>query len=171
MDLFKKLNGYELPTSIVNFQNLANQLVHIPEELRLRASIIEDRTLHVALVSPSEEAQRRIVDVSDCRPFLRSVMLDGIDLIERLYDFSSEENFLDNLPPKYTPRSDKIPYDEFERQKGVMMCIVRALLGDFEFVEKYQSDSYQTIFPKRTKELENLAAAMPDLRRLYTKSG
>lgn len=63
------------------------------------------------------------------------------------------------------------PYDELERQKGVMMCIVRSLLGDFDFVERYRSDDFKTIFPKRTVELDKLAAVLPDLKRRYTETG
>jgi hypothetical protein len=68
------------------------------------------------------------------------------------------------LPPKYATRHVNSPYDEFERQKGVMVCVIHAYLGDFGFVEHYVSDEYKTIFPKRVTELNKLLAAFPTLK-------
>ncbi len=170
MALFKRLNGYELATSIVNFQKIPQLLHHTPEPVRLCCSIVADKQLQFRLVPPSEQTRDSFVDITEVRPVLRANLADGIALFERLYDFSSEENFLRNLPPRYTPRSEKIPYDEFEQQKGVMMCIVRALLGDFDFVHRYRDDTYQTIFPKRVTELDNLIAALPELKKQYSRA-
>jgi hypothetical protein len=169
MAIFKKLNGYVLSTSIVQFQNIAQLLKHMPDELRLGARIVDDKSLWMTQAKPSEQVEKRWIDITEARSLLRSVMLDGIEIIDKLYDLSSEQNFLRNLPPKYNTRHINIPYDEFEMQKGVMVCIVHALFGDFDFVEKYRSDDYHTIFPKRTKELDNVVAALPDLKKLYAR--
>lgn len=171
MSLFRKLNGNELPTSMVLFQVIAQQLGHIPDDLRGVSWIFDDKNLQMTLAPPSEQAKKRMIDISESRSVLRSVMMDGIDVINKLYDLSSEENFLRNFPPKYKTRASTIPYDEFEKQKGIMVCIVRALIGDFDFIEKYRSDSYQTIFPKRIKELDNVIAALPEWKRLYAETG
>jgi hypothetical protein len=170
MALFKRLNGYELATSMVIFQTIPQLLHHTPEPLRLICSIVADKQLQFRLVPPSEKTRDSFVDITEARSVLRANLADGIALFEQLYDFSSEENFLRNLPPRYTTRSEKSPYDEFERQKGVMVCIVRALLGDFDFVHQYRDDTYQTIFPKRVTELDNLIAALPELRSQYSKT-
>jgi hypothetical protein len=172
MALFKKLNGYDFPTSIVSFQEVAQLLTHVPEKLRLNGWILGDKATHVRLLAPSGlQASDSMIDVTECRPVLRSMLLDGIDLIGKFYDFSSEESFLRNFPPKYTTRSEKSPYGEFEGHKGVMVCIVHALLGDFDFVENYASDRYPTIFPKRTQELAALVAALPGLKDSYARTG
>jgi hypothetical protein len=167
MAMFKKLNGYELPTSIVPLQNVAQLLEHIPQELRLGGWILEDKNLQATMAPPSELARPRMIDLTEARPVVRAVIMDGIALIGRFYDLSSEDNFLRTLPAQYQTRASTIPYDEFERNKGVMMCLVRALAGDFEFAEQYRSDDYQTIFPKRLKEIDNVIAAMPELKRLH----
>ncbi len=164
MALFKKLNGYEQPTSIVPLQNIAQLLEHIPEQLRLGGWILEDKDRQAALAPPSEAARERMIDLAEARPVLRAVMLDGIALIGRFYDLSSEDNFLRKLPAEYQTRASSIPYDEFERSKGVMMCVVRAFAGDFEFAERYRSDSYPTVFPKRFKEIDKVIAASPQLK-------
>jgi hypothetical protein len=167
MALFKKLNGYEQPTSIVPLQNVAQLLERIPEKLRLGGWILEDKNLQATLAPPSELARDRMIDLTEARPVLRAVIMDGIALIGRFYDLSSEDDFLRNLPPDYKTRASSIPYDEFERNKGVMMCVVRALAGDFDFAERYRSDSYQTMFPKRFKEIDTVIAALPELKALY----
>ena len=172
MSLFKKLNGYDFPTSIVTFQHIPQLLTHFPEKLRLVCTILGDKATHISLIGPSGgQALEQMIDVTEARPVLRAMLLDGIDLIGRFYDFSSEDGFLRNFPPKYTTRSDKSPYDEFEGHKGVMVCIVHALLGDFDFVENYMSDRYPTIFPKRTRELAALVAALPELKDSYARTG
>lgn len=167
MALFKKLNGYDQPTSIVPFQNIAQLLEHIPQELRLGGWILEDKNRQATLAPPSEQARERMIDLTEARPVLRSVILDGIALIGRFYDLSSEDNFLRKLPAEYHTRVSSIPYDEFERSKGVMMCVVRALAGDFDFAERYRSESYQTVFPKRLKEIDTVIAALPELKRRH----
>jgi hypothetical protein len=170
MDLFKNLNGYELPTSTLQFQNVAQMLEYMPDDLRQGCYVLEDKNLQMTLAPPSELAKKRMVDVTEAQPVLRAMMMDGIAIIDKLYDLSSEENLLINFPPKYNTRSNTIPYDEFERNKGVMVCVVRALLGDFDFVEEYRSDGYRTIFPKRIKEIDNIMAALPELKRLYARA-
>lgn len=55
-----------------------------------------DKATYDSLVSPSGDA--RMIDVTESLSALRSVLMDGIDLIGKLYDFSSEEGFLRDLP-------------------------------------------------------------------------
>jgi hypothetical protein len=145
-------------------------LEHTPEALRLGAWIFEDKNCQMAVAPPSELAKKRIIDITEARSVLRGTMMDGIALMGKLYDFSSEENFLRNLPPKYSTRADTIPYDEFERQKGIMLCVVHMLIGDFDYVDRYSSDDYRTVFPKRP-ELGNIVAALPALKRAYAETG
>ncbi|PXX45215.1 hypothetical protein [Undibacterium pigrum] len=170
MALFKKLNGYDQPTSIVRFQSVPHLLKHMPENLRRICWILADKNLQMNVAPPSEGAQKAMIDITESRPILRAVVADGIALIEKLYHLDSEESFLRNLPPKYTPGSDKVPYDEFERSKGVMVCIARALTGDFDFTYNYRDDSYSTVFPKRIKEIDSLLEIIPELKIQYDKA-
>jgi hypothetical protein len=170
MTLYKKLKIYPRATSIVAFQNIAQRLKHTPEAYRTGGMIVEDKKFMMSVAPPSERPRTRILDITESRPVLRATMMDGIELLGELYDFSSEENFLRSLPPKYETRASTIPYDEYERQKGVMLCIVHMLLGDFDYVERYSSGDYKTIFPKRP-ELANIVAALPELKRKYAETG
>ena len=162
MSMFKKLFNYSQPTSIVIFQQIAQLLCHLPEELRLGGWIFSDRALQTKRAPPNDPA--RLVDITEVKPVLRAMVSDGIGLIDKLYDFSSEKLLLSSLPPKYATRHVNSPYDEFERQKGVMVCVIHAYLGDFAFVEHYMSDEYKTVFPKRMTELNKLLAVLPTLK-------
>jgi hypothetical protein len=171
MKLYKNLLGYSGSTSILLFQVLANELTHMPEHLRIGAWINQNRQSFLDYVTSIGKAKLAddVVDITEVKPVLRAVLQDGIALIERHYDLSSEENFLKALPPKYIPR--KGSSWEYEGQRGVMMCIVRLCLGDFEFVERYRSDEYKTINLKRTVELDKIIAALPELKTRYAETG
>ncbi len=52
-------------------------------------------------------------------------------------------------------------YQEYERSRGVMLCIIRCMLGDFAFVRRYKSDEYKTICPKMTDDLDKIMAYLP----------
>lgn len=151
----------------------------MPEPLRIGAAIFHDKKLYLeAVLAPGlydgktvKALEEKALDLSEARPVLRAMMQDGISLLERLYDLSSEENFLKRLPPKYKTRHANSPYDEMEKQKGVMVCLVHLLLGDFDFVVNYRSDDYKTVFPKRKKELDAIIASLPELKRRYAETG
>ncbi|RKF30724.1 hypothetical protein BCY88_12890 [Paraburkholderia fungorum] len=111
------------------------------------------------------------LDISEAYPVLVAMMKDGISFIETHYDLGSEEALLKALPPVYTTRHENLPYDQMEQQKGVQVCLAHTLFGDFEFVERYLSDEFRTIFPKRTDELKKIVDALPRLKKLDCENG
>lgn len=173
MKLFMSLIGFRQPTSILLFRELANELTRVPETFKVSAWIEQDKRGYLAAlasIDKTDENASKVIDLTEARAILEMVMLDGIALIERHYDLTSEENLLNALPPKYIPRNN-IPYREYEQQKGLMMCIVRVVLGDFEFVERYCSDEYKTVYPKRTGDLDKIVAALPNLKKRFAETG
>ncbi|PZR47985.1 hypothetical protein [Paraburkholderia fungorum] len=171
MKLSKLLLGIERSTSIVSFQVVSQLLKHTPVNLRLGGWVVEDRAAFLA-ASPNPKAiEDQIVDFAEVRDVLVATMKDGISFIETHYDLSSEENLLKGLPAKYATRHANSPYDQMEMQKGVMVCIVHVLLGDFDFIERYSSDAFETVFPKRVEELNRILAALPELKRRYAETG
>ena len=169
--LSKELLGVERETSIVNFQAISHSLVHTPEPFRLGALIVENKEMFFAAAKTTPMVESRTLELSEVYPVLVATLRDGISFIQKHYDLSSEEALLKALPPLYTTRHENTPYDEMERQKGVEVCIVRALLGDFDFVAHYQSDEFRTIFPKRTAELAKIVDALPQLKKRYAEKG
>jgi hypothetical protein len=105
--------------------------------------------------------------VDEAEPFLRGIFADGRALLDRFYDFSSEENFLRNLPtgPEVWITGG------LEQGAGIMVCLAHIILGDFEFVEWFASDAHKTEYPKQQNELDQIIAALPELRRRYAETG
>jgi hypothetical protein len=171
MKLFEKILGYNKVTSLVYFQTIGHPLQYFSEHLRCGASIYADKAFTISSSPNPESTIAKMIDLTESKPILRAMMKDGIAIIEKYYDLSSEENFLKNLPPKYKTRHSNSPYDEMDKQKGVMICIVRILLGDFDFVEYYRNDEYKTDFPKSIDDLDKIIAALPELKKRYAETG
>ncbi len=178
LKLSKYILGIERSTSIVNFQVIAQTLANMPEPLRLGGTICQDKNFYMEVArvhgNYDEKALKmhndRTIDVTEVRPVLVAMMQDGISFIENHYDLSSEEAFLRGLPAKYATRHVNSPYDEMDKHKGVMMCLVHVLLGDFEFVEYYYSDEFKTPFPKVIHDLEKIIVALPELKKSYIET-
>jgi hypothetical protein len=170
MALSKQILGTDGPTSVILFRHLMDNLNNTPENLRGHCWIVKDKQLFMKLAPSAKEMEDKYVDISEARPVLKAMLQDGILILQKYFNLSGEEGLLNGLPPKYVP-SNQIVYDEMERHKGVMVCIVRILLGDFDFVERYASDDFVTTFPKRRAELDKVIAALPDLKRRYAETG
>lgn len=171
MKLSKQLLGAVRETSIVNLQVVAHTLTYTPAHLRLGALIVEEKKAFLTAAKTTPAVEEITLDISEAYPVLIAMMKDGIAFIETHYDLASEEALLKALPPLYTTRHENSPYDQMEQQKGVQVCIVHTLLGDFEFVEHYLSDEFRSIFPKRTDELIKIVDALPRLKKLYRENG
>jgi hypothetical protein len=105
--------------------------------------------------------------------YLRRVLSDGIVFLERYFDFTSEECMLQHLPTSYRwmehgIQNTGIRGSFYEKEDGIKFCLAAIILGDFEFVEKYLSEEFKTVYPKRIQDLEKIVAAIPELKRRYS---
>lgn len=71
---------------------------------------------------------------------------------------------LESLPEKYRISSSG-RCQEYEKSKGVMLCITRCMLGDFEFVKRYRSDGYKTVYLKTTEYLDKIIMYIPQMEK------
>ena len=133
--------------------------------------IVDDKGAFTSYAERTGANASGVLGVAESYDLFRGILEDAIWFFESHYDLSSEEALLNSLPPKYTTRHEKIPYDQLEAQKGIEYCIVRVLLGDFDYPLLYESDDFETIFPKRTDELEKVIAALPGLKTRYAGTG
>lgn len=176
--LSKQLIGEARPTVQISFHSIAHLLESVPERFHVSAVIYKDKPGNISAIRNSgafsisviEQFDAQSIDVKEAKPLLAAVVQDGIAFIERAFDLRDEESFLKGLPAKYASYN-QVPYDELERMKGVVLCIVKLLLGDFSFFEQYQREDFKTLYPKREDELKKIAMAMPELRRRYLKLG
>lgn len=111
----------------------------------------------------------RLIDIADVRPIMREMVTTGIGIIEKHYNVTSEDNFLRNLPPKYVSAYGR--YEEMELQRGIMVCLVHVLLGDFDFPRHYRSDDFVTQKTKRIGDLDKIIAALPELEKRFAETG
>ncbi|MFP3550582.1 hypothetical protein SB861_07685 [Paraburkholderia sp. SIMBA_049] len=162
--LTRQLLGFGRDTSLVNMMSISHLLTLRPENLPLIPMIVDDKDASVKFEKRTGADASGVLSLAESYELFRGVLKDAIWFIEVHFDLSSEEALQNALPPKYTTRNERSPYDQLESQKGIEYCVVRVLLGDFEFPLKYQSDDFKTIFPKRTDELEKIIAAIPELR-------
>lgn len=169
--LCKHIFGVDGCASIVSMQVVAHTLKHTPEKLRTGFWVVQDKKNYLSLVQPSQAVKDITLDITEVRSVLIETMKDAISFIENHYDLASENALLNGLPPKYATRHVNSPYDQLEKMKGVMICLVRILLGDFDFVERYRSDDYKTIYPKRIQELDKIMDVLPELKRRFTETG
>ena len=108
--------------------------------------------------------------VADCEPYLRKAFADGHALIAQYYDLSSERALLENLPTQKGVVG-LAGRGGLEGDFAIMYCLARMSLGDFDFFELYRSDEFETVYPKNTKSLDQLAAKVPELKKRYTETG
>lgn len=174
----KDVTGYSIHTSAVNFQVTDSLLGNAPKLPVPPVLACEKKAKYIDFINSSKRfsgaeilsIENNIVDVGDIPSIFRDIMKSGISFLNDRYCLDNETAFLESLPAKYETRNEII-YDEWERQKGVVMCAVRLLLGDFDFVERYRSDDFKTIYPKRISEIENIIKMIPDLKRRYAETG
>ncbi|WP_150661925.1 hypothetical protein [Pandoraea sputorum] len=168
--LCKSLLGVELPASTVGFHSVSTSLERIPSSLRLGCDMVKNKGI-MPLEGVDAAIRETFVDISDARGLFEAAIEDGIMFIEKHYDFRGENEFLEALPAKYPTWHINSPYDEWEEWKGIAMCLVRILIGDFNFVERYGSADFETIFPKRTTEIDVILKSLPELRARYNEKG
>jgi hypothetical protein len=161
------LGAKPLCTSIIEFQTVRNTLRYYPEDFRVIGQIWRNKHGLIDHLGNPIPWQKQWVTLDEARPLLRAMMKDGIDLLERHYSLDSEDSLLRNLP--LDPAIVR-PHGA-EKIFGVMLCLARIVIGDFEFVKEYRNDKFATAYPKHYKELDAIIAAIPILKRRFERTG
>ncbi|WP_455925611.1 hypothetical protein [Pseudomonas putida] len=177
-DLFCLEKRQSVPVSSVSFQAVDGLFEFTPESKRRTCVICQDKEAYVAAIlgnsSADEDAKARMVgsslSVLELHQVLVAMLKDGISFIDRTYDLRGEDELLRGLPAKYESRG-QVPYAEMEKGKGVVLCAVKIMIGDFDFVEKYASEEFVTVYPKRTVELERMLQSLPMLKKRFVETG
>jgi hypothetical protein len=168
--LCKEIVGFAYRTSILGFDAVEGFRGHFKPNWNNGLVVNSRYELFLAAPEAKKHADRYI-DISDARPVMRAMLQDGITLLDRYYDQTSEDSLLSGLPPKYQPhyRHDDPP--GLNGTSGIAACIAHIYVGDFEFFEWYRSDACKTIAPKKVSDLNKIAIALPELKRRFGRSG
>lgn len=88
----------------------------------------------------------RIRDIveDDAENCVQKIIDQGLYLLDRTYNFDSEEDLLENIP------------EEVEGSDGVKYCLIRAYLGDIDYVSRYRNDEIETQRPKKLESIDKI---------------
>ncbi|ATU72308.1 hypothetical protein CT154_05125 [Komagataeibacter xylinus] len=139
----------------------------LPEFLQSTPRFIQNRAMFIEAGGLDKPYWR---DANEFKDVIKRIFLQGIAFFESHYNFNSEKDMLEELPARYAVTASG-GYKEYEQERGVMLCIVRCILGDFEFVKRYRSNEYKTIFPKMTEDLDKIIACLPQMEKSWQEKG
>ena len=101
--------------------------------------------------------QKLVHTLPDAEAYIRDFFERGLDLVERYFSNPDEKEFLAGYPI----------YGEFpapstdDAYEGLGNCIARAILLDFDYVERFIKDDFPTIRPISEKRRERVAQWLP----------
>ena len=111
--------------------------------------------------------QKLVHTLPDAETYIRDFFERGLDLVERYFSNPDEKEFLAGYPI----------YGEFpnpstaEGYEGLGNCIARAILLDFDYVERFIKDDFPTIRPISEKRRERVAQWLPIWKERAAETG
>ncbi|WP_232617969.1 hypothetical protein [Kingella denitrificans] len=111
--------------------------------------------------------QKLVHTLPDAEAYIRDFFERGLDLVERYFSNSDEKEFLAGYPI----------YGEFpnpstaEGYEGLGNCIARAILLDFDYVERFIKDDFPTIRPIYEPYRERVAQWLPIWKERVAETG
>jgi hypothetical protein len=168
MELFKSIVGYEHPSSFISFDAVSDFSGEFKKEWS-NAAIVYDKAALLRAVPDAKKLSEKFIDISEAKIVIKSMMNDGLFLLQKYYVTSSEKELLLSFPPKYAPKFSHDFPPGLSGSRGVAACVAHIYAGDFEFLKWYSSEDCKTVVPKRVVELDKIYAMLPELMLKYRK--
>lgn len=111
--------------------------------------------------------QKLVHTLPDAEVYIRDFFERGLDLVERYFSNPDEKAFLAGYPI----------YGEFpnpstaEGYEGLGNCIARAILLDFDYVERFIKDDFPTVRPIHEPYRERVAQWLPIWKERAAETG
>ena len=111
--------------------------------------------------------QKLVHTLPDAEVYIRDFFERGLDLVERYFSNPDEKEFLAGYPI----------YGEFpnpstaEGYEGLGNCIARAILLDFDYVERFIKDDFPTVRPIYEPYRERVAQWLPIWKERAAETG
>ena len=111
--------------------------------------------------------QKLVHTLPDAEVYIRDFFERGLDLVERYFSNPDEKEFLAGYPI----------YGEFpnpstaEGYEGLGNCIARAILLDFDYVERFIKDDFPTVRPIYEPYRERVAQWLPVWKERAAETG
>ena len=133
---------------------------------------IPDWTARMLILSPDAHNhcmiyQKLVHTLPDAEVYIRDFFERGLDLVERYFSNPDEKEFLAGYPI----------YGEFpnpstaEGYEGLGNCIARAILLDFDYVERFIKDDFPTVRPIYEPYRERVAQWLPVWKERAAETG
>lgn len=169
MSLYKKIIGISHPTSFLEFKSIEGFHGKVKPLWNI-GLILKNKTEFFRAAPEANKNADRYIDVSEVRPVIHAMVQDGISLLDQYYNQTSEINILTSLPPKYEPHYSHDKPPGLNGALGIAACIAHIYVGDFEFFNWYRSDACETVLPKKVADLEKIALALPELKKMFGRA-
>ena len=111
--------------------------------------------------------QKLVHTLPDAETYIRDFFERGLDLVERYFSNPDEKEFLAGYPI-YGEFPEPSTDDAYE---GLGNCIARAILLDFDYVERFIKDDFPTIRPISEKRRERVAQWLPIWKERAAETG
>lgn len=111
--------------------------------------------------------QKLVHTLPDAEVYIRDFFERGLDLVERYFSNPDEKAFLAGYPI----------YGEFpapstdDAYEGLGNCIARAILLDFDYVERFIKDDFPTVRPIYEPYRERVAQWLPIWKERVAETG
>ena len=111
--------------------------------------------------------QKLVHTLPDAEAYIRDFFEHGLDLVERYFSNPDEKEFLAGYPI----------YGEFpapstdDAYEGLGNCIARAILLDFDYVERFIKDDFPTVRPIYEPYRERVAQWLPIWKERAAETG
>lgn len=133
-------------------------------------TIVKSKEQFFGAAPQARKLAEKYIDILEVRTVIRAMVRDGITLLNRYYDQASEDSLLRGLPPKYVPHFKHDNPPGLNGTAGIAACIAHIYIGDFEFFDWYRSDACETVLPKKVADLEKIALALPELKKMFGRA-
>ena len=137
------------------------QGIHMPKWTTGMAILSPDAHNHAMIY------QKLVHTLPDAEAYIRDFFERGLDLVERYFSNPDEKEFLAGYPI----------YGEFpapstdDAYEGLGNCIARAILLDFDYVERFIKDDFPTIRPIYEPYRERVAQWLPIWKERVAETG
>lgn len=100
---------------------------------------------------------------ADAEPILRQAVDIAMPPLLNRYDLSSVEAFVENFPSDHP--------DNFRDNQGVHYCLLRMLIGDFDFIHSYHEKALATSRGYRLEDIERILPYVDEMKTNWEKTG
>jgi hypothetical protein len=165
--LCESIIGYDYGASLLRFDEVKDFFGKCFKENWNNSTIVKNKKQLFHAVPDARRREDCYIDIFEVPLVMRAMVQDGIALLDRYYDQTSEDSLLRGLPPRYEPRFKHDDPPGLNGTAGIAACIAHIYVGDFEFFEWYRSEACKTVLPKKEADLKKIELRLLELKEKF----